>query len=140
MTGALSRLLLVALVFLQVSVFLSEKVHAQEEKGEEASARIYNMSRGWVDSIDKNAVVIDDMVTPVSKVEFFDSKGYLKNISLLKQGEYVAFEWSDTLLRIYQLEMEGERPESSVKRDEQVPPVTDPGKTVIRQVDGVWKN
>ena len=111
-----------------------------EGLGEEEEARIYNLPHGWIASIDSESIIIDDLIFSRQGVQAYTSTGILTSISSLQNGEYVAYEQDHGKIKIYAVDEVEERPQSSAASSSAAATSKDPSETVIRQVDGVWKN
>nr|WP_320012048.1 hypothetical protein [uncultured Desulfobulbus sp.] len=126
--------------FVTQMLMLSCAIVWAEGLGEEEAARIYNLPHGRIDSVGTDFVIIDDLVYSLSGAQVYTSSGFLTNISSLQKGEYVAYEQEHGKIKIYAVDEIEERPQSSAVSSSAAAASKDPGETVIRQVDGVWKN
>lgn len=98
------------------------------------------MNKGWVDSVGENDVVIDDMSHPFSSLKVYDQKGFAKENSSLTPGRYVAFKREEGWTKVYLLDESGERPKLPDMTPRTPTSTTEKNETLIRHVDGVWKN
>ncbi|WP_319585229.1 hypothetical protein [uncultured Desulfobulbus sp.] len=99
----------------------------------------FQMTKGWVDAVSEQGVVIDDMSHSLSSLKVFDHKGLAKERSSLKPGQYVAFIREEDGTRVYLLEGKGDRPEPT-ELSTSSRTVETKKEPSVRKVDGVWKN
>jgi|GEM_PF-4436949 len=97
------------------------------------------MTKGWVDSIGEQHIIIDDMSYSLASLKVYDLKGFAKEKSSLTPGRYVAFIRDDKETRVYLLEGKGERPQS-VDLPTPVSAEKKKDTSTLKKVDGVWKN
>ena len=133
-------LLIVALVvqFFAIGVFTLRA--GESEEAAAANSKVNKMNTGWIDAITAEGILIDDMLSPVSTVKVYDKNGFLKDISSLRVGQYVAFERDEQHTEIHFVDREEERPSSVNRTGSGDSQGSAPAETGIRQVDGVWKN
>jgi hypothetical protein len=99
----------------------------------------FQMTKGWIDAVSEQEVVIDDMSHSHSSLKVFDHKGLAKEKSSLKPGQFVAFVREEGGTRVYLLEGKGQRPERpELSTSSQT--VERKKEPVVQKVDGVWKN
>ncbi|WP_448873867.1 hypothetical protein [Desulfobulbus propionicus] len=125
-------------LLLQVCLFLVADAHTQEIVPDSQPARPVKLHNGWIDAVNEERVVIDDMASPLSTVTVYDQKGFRRDASSLAAGQYVAFKREGGATEIHLLDGKGERPKSSDRAANKQ--VDSQQKEAIRQVDGVWKN
>jgi len=140
MKDNLSAFYWVIIAIMSFTFTAQHELLAKEVLDEYDAARVANMKKGWVDSITADGVVIDDIYAPLSSVKLYDKSGFLRDLSSLKVGEYVAFQHDDNLMEIHRIDEVGERPSSTDTKEPTNSGTTSPSETIIRQVDGVWKN
>nr|WP_321467069.1 hypothetical protein [uncultured Desulfobulbus sp.] len=140
MKGNLAVYYLILIAIMLFAYTAQHELHAKEVLGEFEAARVANMNKGWVDSITADGIVIDDIYVPLSSVKLYDQGGFLKDISSLRVGEYVAFQRDGERMEIHQVDEVGERPGETATSVQKSSGSAPPSDKVIRQVDGVWKN